>query len=100
MRALLLVIGLVVTAAGAAVGVLSFLRPGDVVFGLDLGLAGTLLVGGLIIIALAEVIGAVSRLARTFEHEIGQPAVEHIDRPEPAIGATAAGAAVAAAGAV
>ena len=88
MRALFLILGLVVAAAGVAVGVVSFFRPGEIVFGLNLGLAGTLLVGGLIILALAELIGAVARVANTFENELVQAATDQSAQEVPSVAAT------------
>ncbi len=64
MKALIYVLAIVLMAVGAAVALISFFSPGQVVLGLNLGLAATLIAGGVVTLGLAGVITALEDLAR------------------------------------
>ncbi len=66
MKALIYILAIVLIAAGLAVGLVSVFSPGQVVLGLDLHLGGTLLVGGVVTLALAGVISTLSDVRRHF----------------------------------
>ena len=64
MKALIYILAIVLMALGISVGLMSFFSPGEVVLGVNLGLAATLLTGGVVTLALAGVMTAVSGLRR------------------------------------
>ena len=96
MRALLLIIGLILTIGGIAIGAMSFHSPGDVILGLNLGLGATLMVGGLTIIALSQVIAAIEQLTESSQSFASASAPRQ--RTEPVVAGAATAAAGAAAG--
>ncbi len=64
MKALIYILAIVLMAVGAVVALISFFSPGQVVMGLNLGLAATLIAGGVVTLGLAGVITALEDLAR------------------------------------
>ena len=64
MRALIYILAIVMIAAGLGVGLVSSLSMGQVVLGLDLHLAGTLLAGGVVTLALAGVMSTLDAMKR------------------------------------
>jgi hypothetical protein len=79
MKALIYILAIVLMAAGVAVGLMSFFSPGEVVLGLNLGLAATLLTGGVVTLALAGVMTAVSGLRRQINRLAQAAAGDHRD---------------------
>jgi hypothetical protein len=62
MKAVLNIVAAVLIAAGLVVAVASLLTPGQVILGIDFKLAATLVVGGLILHALARVVALLERM--------------------------------------
>lgn len=63
MKAVLNIVAAVVVAAGFVVAVASLLTPGQVIYGIDFKLAATLVVGGLILLALANALALLERMS-------------------------------------
>jgi hypothetical protein len=64
MKSLLMVMAVVLITAGLLVAVLSVVEPGQVIFGIDMRLAGTLVVGGVVLLGLASIMGLLERIGR------------------------------------
>jgi hypothetical protein len=102
MKALIYILAILLMAAGVAVALMSFFSPGEVVLGLNLGLAATLFTGGVVTLALAAVVTAVMGVRRQLKKLASEGAAGWAEarverRPAARL---AAGAGVAAAAAV
>jgi len=77
----------VLIVAGVLVAIASFFSPGQVIHGIDAGLAGTLLAGGGIVLALAWLNESVAALDQTLSR-----ALRHLDTTAPSLPETAVAA--------
>lgn len=76
MKALIYILAIVLMAAGAAVALISFFSPGQVVLGLNLGMAASLIAGGAVTLGLAAVITALEDLGGRLARMAAAPARE------------------------
>ncbi|MGE0210734.1 MAG: hypothetical protein AB7S41_03485 [Parvibaculaceae bacterium] len=70
MKAALYVLALLLVGAGVGAGLASFLSPGQVIHGIDAGLAGTLLAGGFMVFGFAALATAIEGLNQTLGRTI------------------------------
>jgi len=76
MKALIYILAIALMAAGAVVALISFFSPGQVVLGLNLGMAASLIAGGAVTLGLAAVITALEDLGGRLARLTAAPARE------------------------